>query len=123
MIIDILILFIIITIILFFVSVFLMEDNPLISIPFIMLGMIFSVLCTYGFWDVEYLYTGYNSTIGNTTIYTYSTMDYGDPYSYIFVLLFFIFVVLFIRAGMNLWKEALQTQGEMDYNKRDNRWR
>ena len=118
MIIDVLILFIIITIILFFVSVFLMEDNPLISIPFIMMGMIFSILCTYGFWDVEYLYTGYNATEGNSSIYTFSTMDYGDPYGYIFVLLFFIFVALFIRAGMNMWREALETQGEMNYTKR-----
>ena len=116
MIVDILILFIVITLILFFISVFTMEDNPLISIPFIMLGMIFSILVTYGLWDVEYFYVGYNASVGNTSTYTYSTMGYGDPYGYIFVLLFFIFVVLFIRSGMNMWRDALETKGEMNYN-------
>lgn len=116
MIMDMLMLFIVITLILFFVSVFLMEDYPLLSIPFIMLGMIFSILVTYGLWDVEYFYVGYNASVGNTSTYTYSTMSYGDPYSYIFVLLFFIFVVLFIRSGMNMWRDALETKGEMNYN-------
>ena len=115
MIMDMLMLFIVITLILFFVSVFLMEDYPLLSIPFIMLGMIFSILVTYGLWDVEYFYIGYNASVGNTSTYTYSTMSYGDPYSYIFVLLFFIFVVLFIRSGMNMWRDALETKGEMNY--------
>ena len=115
MIMDMLMLFIVITVILFFVSVFLMEDNPMLSIPFIMLGMIFSILVTYGLWDVEYFYIGYNASVGNTSTYTYSTMSYGDPYSYIFVLLFFIFVVLFIRSGMNMWRDALETKGEMNY--------
>ena len=121
MIMDMLILFIVITLILFFVSVFLMEDYPLISLPFIMLGMIFSILVTYGLWDVEYFYVGYNASVGNTSTYTFSTMSYGDPYSYIFVLLFFIFVVLFFRAGMNTWRDALETQGEMDYRMRGRR--
>jgi len=123
MIMDVLILFIIITIILFFVSVFTMEDNPILSIPFIMLGMVFSVLCTYGFWDVEYFYVGYNATTGNTSTHIYSTMDYGNPYGYIFMLMFFIFFVLFFRAGFNTWTDALQTKGEMNYNVRDRRWK
>ena len=59
---DMLILFIIITLILFFVSVYLMETNPGLSLPFITLGMIFSILCTYGMWDVEYFYIGYKFT-------------------------------------------------------------
>ena len=88
-----------------------------------MLGMIFSVLCTYGMWDVEYFYVGYNASSGLTNTSLYSTMSYGDPYGYIFMVLFFIFFIFFIRAGMNLWKEALQAQGEMDYRTRDRRWR
>lgn len=123
MIVDILLLFIIITIILLFVSVFTMEDTPLISIPFIMCGMIFSILCTYGFWNVEYFYVGYNASVGNTSTYMYSTIDYGNPYGYIFVLMFFIFCILFIRCGMNMWRDALQTKGEMNYRIRDRRWR
>jgi len=114
---DILILFIIITLIMFFISVFLVEDKPMIAFPFIMIGMVFSILCTYGMWDVEYLYIGYNSTIGNTSSYVYSTTQYGDPYSYIFVLFFFIFMILFFRAGFVLWKEALETPGQMKYRR------
>jgi len=100
-----------------------MEDRPQIAIPFIMIGMIFTILCTYGFWDVEYFYVGYNATAGNTSSFMYSTSQYGDPYSYVFFIVFWIFVILLLRTGMNLWKEALQTEGQMKYSKRDNRWR
>ena len=119
---DMLIIFVILSVIFFIISVFLMEDKPMIAIPFIMLGMIFCVLCTYGFWNVEYFYVGYNSTVGNTSSYIYSTTDYGNPYSYVFMVFFYIYVLLFIRSGWNMWKEALETKGEMDYRKRDNRW-
>jgi len=115
MIVDILILFIVITVILFFVSVFMMEDRPSIAIPFIMLGMIFCILCAYGMWDVETIVVGYNSTLGNTSTEIYSTMDYGEPYSFVFVFFFFTYVVLFFRCGWNMWKEALKTEGEMDF--------
>lgn len=115
MFIDILILFIIITIILFLLTLFIIDDKPMTALPLIMIGMVFSILCTYGMWNVEYFYVGYNATVGNSSSYTFSTMSYGDPYSYIFVLFFFVFVVLFFKAGFNMWKEALQTQGEMEY--------
>jgi hypothetical protein len=99
-----------------------MESNPMISIPFIMLGMIFSILCTYGFWDVEYFYVGYNASVGNSSTYIYSTSSYGEPYSYIFMFVFFIFVVLFFRAGFNTWRDALKTENEMSY-KTNVKWR
>lgn len=121
MLIDMLILFIIITIIVFFITLFIIDDKPIIALPLIMIGMVFSVLCTYGMWNVEYFYVGYNATVGNSSSYTFSTMTYGDPYSYIFVLFFFVFVILFFKAGWNLWKEALLTQGEMDYKRPSNR--
>jgi len=120
---DMLILFIVITLLCLIISIFLMEDRPQIAIPFIMIGMIFTILCTYGFWDVEYFYVGYNATAGNTSSFMYSTSQYGDPYSYVFFIVFWIFVILLLRTGMNLWKEALQTEGQMKYSKRDNRWR
>ena len=120
MLIDILILFIIITIIVFFLTLFIMDDKPMIALPLVMIGMVFSILCTYGMWNVEYFYVGYNATVGNSSSYIFSTMSYGDPYSYIFVLFFFVFVILFFKVGWNMWKEALETQGELDY-KRPNR--
>ena len=94
-----------------------MESNPMLSLPFITLGMVFSILCTYGFWDLEYYYVDFNATFGNSSLGNYATMDYGDPYSYIFVLVFFIFVVIFFRAGWNLWKEALATEGQIPYRR------
>lgn len=116
MIFDMLVLFIAITLICLILSIFVMEDNPMFAIPFVMVGMIFSILCTYGMWNVEYFYIGYNASIGNTSSYFVSTDVYGEPYSYIFVLLFFIFMILFIKTGANMWRDALDTKAEMDYN-------
>lgn len=118
MLLDLLIIFILIVIICFIISVFIMEDEPAIAIPFITVGMVFSILCSYGMWSVESFYVGYNASSGNTESALYNTMSYGDPYSYIFVLMFFIFFVLFIKTGFNWWREALKTQGELDLRKK-----
>lgn len=119
---DMIMLFVILTILFFILSIYLMESNPMISIPFIMLGMIFTIIVTYSLWDVEVLYVGFNASSGlsDTSVYTTS---YGEPYSYIFMLFFFIYCVLFLRAGFNMWNDALKTQGKMDYSLKDNRWR
>jgi hypothetical protein len=114
MLMDLLILFIVLSILFFILSVYLMETNPMLSIPFIMLGMIFTILCTYGMWHVEVLYADYNATLGTTTTSVHA-MNYGEPYSYIFMFFFFIFMILFFRAGFNMWSVALQQKGEMDF--------
>jgi len=114
---DMIIIFVVVTIICLFLSLFLMEEYPMLSIPVIIIGMIFSILCTYGLFDVEFFYVGYNSTVGNTTSYMFSTAEYGDPYGYIFILIFYIFILFFVKAGWNMWKEALETKGEINYNK------
>jgi len=114
MIFDMLILFVVITFICLLLTIFMVEKDPMMTIPVIVIGWIFSILCAYGMYNVEYFYVGYNSSIGNTTTNLYST-SYGDPYGYIFILVFYVFVMFFIRAGWNLWKEALDTKGEMDY--------
>ena len=121
MILDMLMIFVIAVIILFILSVFTMEETPFLSIAFIMLGMIFSVLCAYEFWNFEWFYIGYNSTTGNSTPYIYNTFDYGTPYSYVFMMIFFIYCILFIKAGFNTWKQSLETKGEMDFKKRKRR--
>jgi len=94
-----------------------MEDYPMLSIPFVMIGMIFSVLCTYGMWNIETVYIGYNASYGNTSAEIYSNANYGNPYSYIFMFIFFVCVIVFFRIGWNLWKKALETQGEMEYKR------
>jgi hypothetical protein len=117
MLMDLLILFIVLSILFFILSVYLVETSPMISIPFIMLGMIFTIITTFSLWNVEILYTNFNATTGITNA-SIHTINYSDPYSYIFVLFFFIFMVLFFRAGFNMWNIALKQQGEMNYNKR-----
>jgi hypothetical protein len=115
---DLLVLFILITIIILILSVFLVEDRPLLSIPFVMMGMIFSILCTYGLYDVEIYSNVFNTTSGLSSVEVTHFMEWGDPYAYVFMLLFFVFMVLFIRAGFNMWHLALETQGEMNYRMR-----
>lgn len=123
MLMDMLILFIILSIIFFILSVYLMEENPKLSIPFIMLGMIFTILVAYGLWNVEVLYVGYDAATGIANTSLYSTASYGNPYSYVFVLVFFIYLILFFNAGFNMWKQALETQSEIDYKNKPRRWR
>jgi hypothetical protein len=115
---DMLVLFILLTIIILVISVFLVEDRPLLSIPFVMIGMIFSILCTYGFYDVEIYSNVFNSTSGLSSVEVTHFMEWGDPYAYVFMLLFFVFFILFIRAGFNMWQLALETQGSVDYRLR-----
>jgi len=111
---DLLILFIILTILMFILTIYTIQDNPYLSLAFVTLGMIFSVLCTYGLWKVDYMVVGYNASNGTTESQIFNTYNYGDPYSYIFLLLFFIFVILFSIAAFNSWKFALKQKGELD---------
>lgn len=105
-------LFIIISIILFILSLYAMEENPMLAIPMIMVNMIFTVIIAYGFWNVEWFYISYDGTP-----MIHSTYDYGNPYSYIFLVFFFIQCLLFVKTGWNLTKEALKTKGEMNYRR------
>jgi hypothetical protein len=115
---DMLILFILVTIICLILSIFLMEDKPLLAIPMIMMGMIFSILCTYGMFDVELYTNSFNSSSGLTELEITHFMEWGDPYAYVFMLMFFVFMILFIRAGFNMWRIALETQSEINYKMR-----
>lgn len=95
----------------FILSVYLMEMKPSVSIPFIMMGMIFCILVVYGLWNVEI------PVMRSDDVFLLETVSYGDPYSYVFVLWFFIYLVMFLRAGFNMWHEALQTKGEMRFKR------
>ena len=74
-----------------------------------MMGMITSILCTYGLWSVEYRDMGYNSTSGQTESIT-TTVNYGDPYGYIFFIIFFLFVAFFIYAIFRSWQIMLEEE-------------
>ena len=105
-----LIIFIIVTLIMLIITIFMIEEQPYMAIPFIIIGMIFSVLCTYGVWKVEW------AVLQSDNTFVIESVSYGEPYSYVFVLIFFIFMMLFIKAGFNTWKQALETKAEMDYH-------
>ena len=108
-----LIIFIILTIIMLILSLFLLEDEPILCIPFIMIGMIFSILCTYGMWSVEWATT---STDG--TLVIQSTNNYGEPYSYVFFWVFLIFLMIFVKAAFNTWRDAIRGQEQMKIQNR-----
>jgi len=109
---DLLIIFIVLSVIFLILSIVFMEsDKPSLAIPFIMLGMIFIILCAYGCWNVEIAYTGTNITTGGTDLNVYSTVSYGDPYSFVFVFFFFVYLGIFFRTGYNMWKLALEEGG------------
>jgi magnesium-transporting ATPase (P-type) len=102
----------VIVIIFLIISMYLMEsEKPYLSIPFIMIGLIFSVIVTFGLWNVEVAYTAVNVTTGGTDFLIYNTEEYGDPYSYIFFLLFFIYIAFFVRAGFN-WLKIIMNEDE-----------
>ena len=117
MLIDMLIVLIIISIILFIFCVYTMDENPMLAFPLIMVNMIFIVIVAYGFWDVEWFYTGYNVTTGAIEPMLHSTYVYGTPYSYVFFVFFLIHCLLFAKTGFNMWQEAAMTKGRMDYKK------
>jgi len=107
MLMDWLLLFIIISIVLFILGVYTMEDEPMLAIPIIMINIIFTVLITYGFLVVEWLYV---DATGTPQIYT--TSAYAEPYSYVFFMFTFVNIMLFIKAGGNLWRNLVITKGE-----------
>jgi len=96
-----------------------MEEQPWLALVIIVVGMVFSILVTYSIWNVEFFYTDYNSTWGNVSAQIYTTTEYGNPYSYVFFLIFWIYFALFIKTGFNIWRDVLEEQeGEMDYTNR-----
>ena len=109
--IELLILFIVATIVLFILSVLFMDQDAFISVCFTMLGMIFCVLSAYGFWDVDYFYSD------GASGYMHS-VNMGTPWSYVFFGVFFMFVLVFFKIGYNLLQDAFNTDGQIDYKKR-----
>ena len=118
MIFDMLILFVAISVILLVITVFMIEDEPGLAVVFIIVGMIFSALSSFGFFEVEYFYSNFNSKTGNTTGYMYSNTSYYDPYAWVFFFVFVVYCLLFVKAGFNMWKQALETKGEINYKRR-----
>jgi len=136
---DMLVLFIIVTIILFIlICYFLFVENInsktddeiaadakkahignwKIALILIMVNLIFIVLVTYGFYNVEYFHTGvFNATTGLYEPGIYKT-DVYYSYSFVFYGFFFIHILLFFKAGYDALQDSLRTKGQIDYNTR-----
>jgi hypothetical protein len=110
MLIDFLMIFMIIVFICFFLTIFIIDISPVTCLPIIMIGMITSIIVTYGLWKVERVDTVFNATSGATESFT-TTFNYGDPYSYIFFLIFWIFVSFFLIAIFMQWKNISEREG------------
>lgn len=95
---------------------FLMWDYPMLAVLFDTVGMLSTVFLTYGMWRIDFFYTSYNNTWGNTSAEIYSTFDYGNPYSYIFFFLFWVFVALFVFCGFRKWKMVLEERKQKEQN-------
>ena len=110
MLIEILIIFILLSIIMFIISLSLVNESETIdlSILTIMLGVAFSAVVSYGFLKVEYFYSGFNVTSGNMEGHLYEAAGYNEPYPIIFLLVSFFFIALFVRAAFKTWKNSLE---------------
>ena len=138
MMLEMLIIFIIITIILFLLIIEMLfyQDSPTAipkpnehignwkpAIPLITVNWLFIILSTYGFYEIEWFYNqNYWSGNGTYRVALYSTDSYYYL-AYVFYMFFLIHVILFFYAGWMAWKESLTTEGEIDYSLKDRRWR
>lgn len=98
---------IVISIVLFILSFYTTENNPMVAVPIIILNIIVLALIAYGFVYIEWFYIAID---GTPSLYGTTELQY---YSYVFVLLAFLQSLFFIRAGWNLTQEALKTKGEI----------
>jgi len=138
MMLEMLILFIIISVILFLliIETLFYQDSPTATpkpgdhisnwrpaIALISVNLLFIVLSTYGFYKVEWFYhSNYWSGNGTYLAELYSTDQYYYL-AYVFYVFFMIHIILFFYAGYMAWKDALSTNGEIEYRLKDRRWR
>jgi len=129
MMLEMLILFIIISLILFLliIEVLFYQDSPTAkpkpgqhignwrpAIPLISVNWLFIILSAYGFYKVEWFYNSHY-WVGNGTYEAaiYSTESYYYL-SYVFYVFFLIHGVLFVKAGFDAWMDAASTEGQLD---------
>jgi len=92
------------------------------AIALITMNWLFIILATFGCYDIEWTYTSkYYSGNGTFMTELYSTDSYY-VFAYVFYVFFFVHMILFFYAGWMAWKEALTTEGEMEYTKKGKRW-
>jgi len=111
MLLDLLAIFIMITIQLFIISAVMVEENPSIAIIFIVAGMFFTVYCVFGFASVDIV-------LGDGTVHTDTT--YLEAYGWGFFFFFILYVMLFVRAGFNYTQQKIE---EAERRPKNNRYR
>lgn len=130
MMLEMLILFIIITIILFLLTIdaLFFQDSPTAKpklgqhignwrpvLAYIPVNLIFIVLCAYGMYNIEWFYNShYWSGNGTYQAAIYSTTQY-NYYAIVFYAFFMINCVLLVKAGYDAVQDGLSTEGEMNY--------
>jgi len=93
------------------------------AVALISVNLLFIVLCTFGFYEIDWMHTSkYFSGNGTYMVDIYSTDQYYYL-AYIFYAFFLIHCILFIKAGWDAWQDALSTKGEMNYSLKDRRWK
>jgi predicted membrane protein len=96
--IDLLIIFVIVSILFLIISIILVEENPRLSVVFIIVGLIFTVYCSFGFMQVQYV-------LGDGTLYT--DESYAEPFGWGFFFIAMIYAMLFFYAGYNYMRQMM----------------
>ena len=112
----------IVMVVVIFIIILILDEQWKLTLPLIMVNLIFITLIVYGFWNIEWVVV---DGAGDPSLFS---DDSHYVYSYVFVAFWFIHMLLFIKAGYDSWKEALETKGQMSYrmqakeNRRNRKW-
>ncbi len=118
MILELLIIFIIITILMLMFAMILIEEYLDLAIIAVMVGIFFAVITSYGFINVEYYTSGFNVTSGNIENHVFQITGYNEPYPIVFLMIVFFFVALFFKIAFKIWKKSLEGAEIDSYKKR-----
>ena len=99
MLVDLLLIFIIISVLLFIISAIMVEENPSLSVIFIIAGLMFTTYAAFGFIKIDYL-------LPDGTLYTDSS--YGEAYGWGFFFFAMLYALLFVKAGFNYLKQKAE---------------
>lgn len=105
---NMLMLFIVISFILFVLSVFMVDSEPFLAIPFIIAGIIFCGLCIFGFFQVDTVTMGVNVTSGDYEAMLFSIKDQYEPYVWVYMLFVFLHCILFVKAAVNVLRDSVK---------------
>ena len=115
MMLEMLLVFIVLTVFLLIMSVLLVDEYPHIASIIIIIGLLLSVLVSFGFFKVEHSFSGFNATSGNMEFHIYNDTSYQGAYPIVGLFLGLVFTALLIRVIFNYLKdstEGIETMGD-----------